>query len=165
VWSGEYESAKEQIEAWRGESPSNKYPLYFAALVAILTQDWKRAEVLLEEGRRLTPGEPLLISLSGLSHALTGNEGAALESLTQACAIPRSFGHAHHTYYQISGILATLGRRESAFEWLERSVTTGFACWPFFLSDLCLRNLRDLPAFEVLVDSLQAKYPDHLGVI
>ncbi len=165
VWSGEYESAYEQIEEWRRESPSNKYPLYFATHVAILTQDWKRAEVLLEEGGRLTPSEPLLISLSGLLHALTGNEGAALESLTQACAIPKSFGHAHHTYYQIACILATLGRRESAFEWLERSVTTGFACWPFFLNDPCLRNLRDLPAFEVLVNSLQAKYPDHLGMI
>lgn len=165
VWSAEYESANEQIEAWRAESPSNKYPLYFATHIAVLTQDWKHAEFLLEEGRRLTPGEPLLISLSGLFHALRGNEGAALESLSQACAIPRSFGHAHHTYYQIACILATLGRRESAFEWLERSVATGFACWPFFLSDPCLRNLRDLPAFEVLVNSLQAKYPDRLGVL
>jgi tetratricopeptide (TPR) repeat protein len=165
VWSGEYESAYEKIEEWRVASPSNKYPLYFAAHVAILTQDWTRAGVLLEEGGRLTPDEPLLISLSGLFHALTGNEGAALESLTQACAIPKSFGHAHHTYYQIACILATLGRRESAFEWLERSVTTGFACWPFFLHDPCLQNLRDLPAFEVLVNSLQAKYPDHLGMI
>lgn len=151
VWSGEYELAKEQIEGCRGESPSNKYPLYFATQVAILTQDWKRAEGLLKEGRRLTPDEPLFISLSGLFQALTGSEGAALESLMQACAIPRSFGHAHHTYYQIACILATLGRRESAFEWLERSVTTGFASWPFFLHDPCLRSLRDLPAFEVLL--------------
>jgi hypothetical protein len=35
----------------------------------------------------------------------------------------------------------------------------------FFLKDPCLKNLRELPAFEVLVSSLQAKYPDHLGVL
>ena len=28
-----------------------------------------------------------------------------------------------------------------------------------------LKNLRELPAFEVLVSSLQAKYPDHLGLL
>ena len=96
---------------------------------------------------------------------MTGKDGKALDCLTKACASPKSFGHAHHSYYQFACILALLGRREAAFEWLERSVSAGFACWPFFLKDPCLRNLRDLPAFEVLVSSLQAKYPDHLGLL
>ncbi len=85
--------------------------------------------------------------------------------MTKACAIPKSFGHSHHTYYQIAGILSLLGRRQAAFEWLERSVSTGFACWPFFLKDTSLRNLRALPEFEILVSSLQAKYPDQLGLL
>jgi hypothetical protein len=96
---------------------------------------------------------------------LTGKEGKALDCLTTACASPKSFGHAHHSYYQIACILALLGRREAAFEWLERSVSSGFACWPFFLKDPYLENLRDLAGFDVLVGSLQAKYPDHLGVL
>jgi hypothetical protein len=58
-----------------------------------------------------------------------------------------------------------LERREAAFEWLERSVSSGFACWPFFLKDRYLKNVRELPGFEVLVSSLQAKYPDHLGLL
>ena len=62
-------------------------------------------------------------------------------------------------------ILALLERREAAFEWLERSVSSGFACWPFFLKDFCLQNLLSLPEFEVLVSALQAKYPDHLGLL
>jgi hypothetical protein len=33
------------------------------------------------------------------------------------------------------------------------------------LRDPCLKNLRELPAFDVLVTSLQAKYPDHLGIL
>jgi hypothetical protein len=48
---------------------------------------------------------------------------------------------------------------------LERSVGTGFACWPFFLKDPCLQNLRGLSEFESLISSLQAKYPDHLGLL
>jgi hypothetical protein len=85
--------------------------------------------------------------------------------VSRACAIPRSFGHAHHTYYQIACTLAVLGQTNAAFEWLERSVGTGFACWPFFVKDPCLKNLGGLPEFDVLVSALQAKYPDHLGLI
>jgi hypothetical protein len=40
-----------------------------------------------------------------------------------------------------------------------------FACWPFFLKDPHLKNLRELPEFEALVSSLQAKYPYHLGLL
>jgi tetratricopeptide (TPR) repeat protein len=165
IWNREYDLAREEIEAWRAENPGNKYPVYFAPQPAMMTGDWKEAKILLDEAVQLLPEEPLIVSLQGMLYALTGKEGKALECFTKACASPKSFGHAHHTYYQIACILAVLGQRETAFEWLERSVSSGFACWPFFLKDPCLKNLRELPAFEVLVSSLQAKYPDHLGVL
>lgn len=165
VWRQEYDLAREEIKAWRAESPANKYPVYFAPQVAMMTGDWKEAEVLLELALQVLPEEPAIISMQGVFYALTGEENAALECMTRACAIPKSFGHSHHTYYQIAGILSLLGRRQAAFEWLERSVSTGFACWPFFLKDSCLQNLRNLPEFEVLVSSLQARYPDRLGLL
>jgi DNA-binding winged helix-turn-helix (wHTH) protein/tetratricopeptide (TPR) repeat protein len=165
VWSQEYDLARQQIQAWRAESPGNKYPLYFAPYPAMMTGDWKEASRLMEEALQLVPNDPLIISLEGLLHALMGNQDAAIECVTRACSSPKSFGHAHHTYYQIAATLALTGRRETAFEWLERSVSTGFACWPFFLKDLCLASLRTLPEFELLISALQAKYPDHLGLL
>ena len=165
VWNQEYDLAREEIRAWRAENPGNKYPVYFAPQLAMMTGDWKEAKTLLDEAVQLLPEEPLIGSLLGVFYALTGKDGKALDCLTKACAIPKSFGHAHHSYYQFACILALLGRREAAFEWLQRSVSNGFACWPFFLEDPCLKNLRELPAFEVLVSSLQAKYPDHLGLL
>jgi DNA-binding winged helix-turn-helix (wHTH) protein/tetratricopeptide (TPR) repeat protein len=165
VWNREYESARQVIQVWRAESPSNKYAIYFAPQPAMMTEDWKEAKTLLDEALQLLPDEPLITSLQGVFYALTGRAEQALDSMSKACASPKSFGHAHHTYYHIACILALLGRRETAFEWLERSVSTGFACWPFFLKDPCLQNLRGLPEFEVLVSSLQAKYPDHLGLL
>ena len=165
IWSREYELASEEIRQWRADNPGNKYPLYFAPQPAMMTGDWKEAEVLLEEAVQLLPEEPLIVSLQGLFYALTGKVDPALECLTRACASPKSFGHAHHTYYQIACILAVLGRHEAGLEWLERSVDTGFACWPFFLRDPCLQNLRGLSEFEVLVSSLQARYPNHLGLL
>jgi len=165
VWNQEYDLAREEIEAWRAETPENKYPVYFAVLLALLTGDLKEAKARLNEAVQLLPEEPLIVSLQGVYYASTGLAGKALDCLTTACASPKSLGHAHHSYYQIACILAILERRQAAFEWLERSVSSGFACWPFFRKDPHLKNIRELPDFEVLVSSLQAKYPDHLGLL
>jgi DNA-binding winged helix-turn-helix (wHTH) protein/tetratricopeptide (TPR) repeat protein len=165
VWSQEYDLAREEIEAWRAENPENKYPVYFAVQLALLTGDLKEAKTLLDRALQLLPEEPLIVSLQGVYYGSTGLAGKALDCLTSACANPKSFGHAHHSYYQIACILAMLERRQAAFEWLERSVSSGFACWPFFQKDPHLKNVRELPGFEVLVSSLQGKYPDHLGLL
>jgi DNA-binding winged helix-turn-helix (wHTH) protein/tetratricopeptide (TPR) repeat protein len=165
VWSGAYDLAREEIQAWRAESPANKYHVYFAPQLAMMTEEWNAAKSLLDEAAQLLPNEPLTVSLLGVYYALTGKSEPALDCLTRACANPKSFGHAHHTYYQIACILAVLGRPAEAFAWLERSASSGFACWPFFMRDPCLRNLRGLAEFELLVSSLQARYPDHLGLL
>lgn len=165
LWNQEYESAREELQAWRAENPGNKYALYFAPQPAMMTRNWKEAKSLLDEAAQLLPEEPLILSLQGLFHALTGKVQLALDCVTRSCASPKSFGHAHHTYYQIACILAVLNRPAAAFEWLERSVSSGFACWPFFLKDPALSNLRNLPEFETLALSLQAKFPDHLGLL
>ena len=165
VWNHEYDLAREEIKSWRAENPENKYPVYFAVQLALLAGDLKEARTMLDEAVQMLPEEPLIVSLQGVYYASTGSAGKALDCVTTACANPKSFGHAHHSYYQIACVLAMLERRHAAFEWLERSVSSGFACWPFFLKDPHLKNLRDLAEFDVLVSSLQAKYPDHLGLL
>jgi DNA-binding winged helix-turn-helix (wHTH) protein/tetratricopeptide (TPR) repeat protein len=165
IWNHEYDLAREEIAAWSAESPDNKYPIHFAIQLALMTGDLREARALLDEAIKFLPEEPLFVSLEGVYFARIGSEKEALDRLTAACASPKSFGHAHHSHYQIASILALLNRREVAFEWLERSTSGGFACWPFFLKDPCLKNLRELPAFEVLVSSLQSRYPDHLGLL
>ncbi len=165
IWNQEYDLARKEITAWRDESPGNKYPVYFAPLPHMMAEEWKEAKLLLDEAMRLLPEEPLIVSLLGVFYAMRGQSERALECLTKACANPKSFGHAHHTYYQVACILALLGRPVEALEWLERSIGTGFACWPFFMKDPCLQNLQTLPEFEILMSSLQAKYPDHLGLL
>ena len=164
MWSGQFDLAKEQIRLWRSESPGNKYPVYFAPQPAMMRKNWREARKLLEEARKLVPDEPMIVSLQGLFYAMQGKKLAALRCVNEACSNPKTFGHAHHTYYQIAGVLALLQKPVAAFEWLERSVSTGFACWPFFLKDPSLRSLRGLPEFEMLVSSLQAKYPQGLGL-
>jgi len=165
MWNGELELAREHIEKWLAENPSSKYAIYFAPQPAMFTGDFKQAKTLLDEAVHAMPEEPMIISLQGVFHALTGNSLQALRCMSKACANPKSFGHAHHTSYQVACINSLLGRPDTAFEWLEKAVETGFACWPFFLKDICLKNLRELPKFDALIGSLQAKYPDRLGLL
>ncbi|WP_148210036.1 winged helix-turn-helix domain-containing protein [Candidatus Korobacter versatilis] len=164
-WKGEFERAAEVIAAWREESPNNKYALHWAPFPAMMTGDWDAASQCMEESLAAAPHDPLMISMQGLLHARMGKAEAAMDCVMKACSYPQSFGHAHHSYYQIACIHALVGRPETAFAWLERTVNTGFACWPFFLKDPCLENLRAMPEFGLLVSSLQAKYPDHLGLL
>jgi len=42
--------------------------------------------------------------------------------------------------------------------WLERSVETGFACWPFFRLDPYLESLRGHAEFARLVTGIETKY-------
>jgi tetratricopeptide (TPR) repeat protein len=165
LWNREYDSAQAELQAWRDENPRNKYAIYFAPQPAMMIEDWKRAESLLDEAAQALPDEPLILSLQGLYSALTGDPDHAHQCLTRALERPQSFGHSHHVYYQIACILALLGQTKDAFAWLERSVNTGFACWPFFLKDRCLQSLRLLPEFELLVSSIRARYPDDLGFV
>lgn len=165
IWNRELDSAQDEIQAWRAENPTNKYAIHFALQLAIMTGGLEEAKALLDEAIHLLPEEPLIVSFLGLYWALLGKAEEAMECVTRACASAKSFGHAHHTEYQIACIFSLLNRKDVAFEWLERSINHGFACWPFFLKDTCLENLRGLPEFDTLVSSLQAKYPDHLGLL
>jgi hypothetical protein len=84
--------------------------------------------------------------------------GAALKCVRKALDFPITFGHAHHTYYQVACVYAVLSETEKAMAWLERSVDTGYPCWPFFRIDPHLENLRQEPAFKRLVADLEQKY-------
>lgn len=165
LWSGEYELALEELRKWRVDDPTNKYAIHFALDLAILTGELEEAKRLLGEAGSLAEEEPMIIALQGVMHASLGESEEALRCINRACTNPKSFGHAHHSYYEIACILSLLNQPEVAFAWLERSVDTGFACWPFFLKDPSLKNLRRHPQFELLVSSLQAKYPEHLGLL
>jgi len=114
IWNREYDSAREGIQRWRSENPGNKYPLYFAPQPAMMTGDGNEAKVLLDQAVQLLPEEPLIASLHGFFYARTGKEDQALACLNKAGANPKSFGHAHHSYYQIACILAVLGQRETS---------------------------------------------------
>ena len=104
------------------------------------------------------PGEPLFISLQGMLHARQNQAGAAMECVRKALDFPMSLSHTHHTYHHLACIYAVLGDIEKAMAWLEKSVDTGFPCWPFFQVDPYLENLRPDLCFQRLIADLQRQY-------
>jgi hypothetical protein len=104
------------------------------------------------------PQDPLIISLQGMLHARRSEAELALQCTQKALDSPRSFGHTHHTYYQIACTYAVLRQTDKALAWLERTAETGFPCWAFFRVDPHLESLRDEPRFQRLVTDLEREY-------
>ncbi len=158
IWKGQFDLAEQQIAAWRAENPRSKYPSWYAPQPPLYQGKWAQARDLMDEVAPLLGDDPLVTSLDGMLRALMGERERALQCARAACESPKSFGHAHHTYYQIACIYAVLGRTQSAMEWLEKTVDTGLACWPFFRIDPCLRTLHGVPEFTSLITALEEKY-------
>ncbi len=158
LYSGDFARAEECAQTWIREDRSTPYGLWFPPQPPLLRGDLEQAEQRLASALDRFPDEPLIVSLEGMLHARRGESGRALACVAKAVDCPRSFGHAHHTYYQVACIYAALGQTVKALAWLERSVETGFACWPFFQLDPFLESLHGGTEFARLVTGLETKY-------
>ncbi|MGO9257293.1 MAG: TPR end-of-group domain-containing protein [Bryobacteraceae bacterium] len=158
LYSGDFARAEEAGEAWIREKPGNKYALWYHPLPALMLGRLDAAEQRLSAALKPYPDEPLIVSIQGMLHAWRNERGPALECVRKAQESPHSFGHTHHTYYQIASAYSVLGETDKAMAWLERSVDTGNPCWPFFKVDPHLENLRQEPRFQRLVDALEREF-------
>ena len=158
LYSGDFVRAEEAAEAWIRQKPGALFARWFHPQPPLMTGDLDLAERRLTAALKQHPHEPLIRSLQGMLQAKRGQSKLALQSVRRALDSPRSFGHTHHTYYQIACVYAVLGQTDKAIAWLERSAETGFPCWPFFRVDPHLESLRQEPGFNRLVADLEQKY-------
>jgi tetratricopeptide (TPR) repeat protein len=158
LYSGDFARAEELGNTWLKERPGAKYALFFHPQPALLSGDLDLAEQRLGVALKKLVNEPLITSLQAMLYARRNQTDLALEYVRCALDSPRSFGHTHHTYYQIACVYAVFGEKLKAMDWLERSVQTGFACWPFFRLDPHLENLHDEREFKELVEDLESRY-------
>jgi serine/threonine protein kinase len=163
LWAGDFEAANRECEIWLRERPDAKYAYWLRPQPLLLMGDLESAEAVLRDPLTTFPDEPLFISLDGMLHALRGEPEPALNCAKRACDSPRSFGHTHHTLYQVGCIYAILGESQKALGWIDQAVNTGFRCWPFFRVDPCLSNLRKLPEFQDYIAEIE-KDSSHLRI-
>ena len=158
LYSGDFARAEAAGEAWIREKPGALFARWFYPQPPLMAGDLDLAERRLTTVLKQLPSEPLIISLQGMLHARRSQAELALQCVRSALDSPRSFGHTHHTYYQIACIHAVLRETDKAMAWLERSAETGFPCWPFFRVDPHLETLRDHSGFQRLVTDLEREY-------
>jgi tetratricopeptide (TPR) repeat protein len=158
LYSGDFARAEEAATVWLREAPGHWFAFAYGAQPPLMTGNLTLAEERLAAGLKLHRHEPTLLSLQGMLHARRHESGAALECVRKALEFPITFGHAHHTYYQVACVYALLNETDKAMAWLERSVDTGYPCWPFFRLDPHLKNLRDHNAFKRLVADVEHTY-------
>lgn len=158
IYSGDLARAEEACEAWFRDRPNNLFAVQARILPPLLSGNFGLAEERLAAAHQHAPGDPSIVSLQGVLHAWRQEADLAVECVRQTVASPRSFGHTHHTHYNVACIHALLGDAETAMAWLEKSVDSGFACWPFIRTDPHLESLREKPAFKRLVEDLELTY-------
>ncbi|MBV9746661.1 MAG: protein kinase, partial [Acidobacteriia bacterium] len=158
LYRGDFAAAREAAETLLREAPGIIYGHFCTVHSLLLIGDLGAAADRLTFALERYPDEPLFISLQGLLHAYQNQAGAAMECVRKALDFPFSLAHQHHTYHHLACIYAVLGEIEKAMGWLEKSVDTGFPCWPFFQVDPSLENLRGEPRFQRLIEDLERKY-------
>ena len=158
LYNGDFARAEDAAEAWIREKPGGLFARWFHPQPPLMNGDLDLAERRLTAALNQLPHEPLIISLQGMLHARRSEAELAFQCIRGALDSPRSFGHTHHTYYQVACIYAVLGETDKAMAWLERSAETGFPCWPFFKVDPHLENLRADARFQRLVSGLEREY-------
>jgi hypothetical protein len=60
--------------------------------------------------------------------------------------------------YKVAQAYAILGDKASALRMLRRSIEGGFFCYPYFLRDPLLNNLRDQDEFKQLLSHAQQRH-------
>jgi tetratricopeptide (TPR) repeat protein len=158
IHTGDFARGEEAAEAWFRERPENMYALATRIVPPLMIGDLELAEQRLAVALKQLPTEPWLVTFQGMLYARRGQADLAMQCVRRALDTSNSFSHTHHVYYNIASVHAVLGETDKAMAWLERSVDTGFACWPFFRLDPYLESLREVPAFKRLVAELEQTY-------
>jgi tetratricopeptide (TPR) repeat protein len=86
-------------------------------------------------------------SVRAMMLAKAGRRREADASIAKALELGRTFGHFHHSAYNIASAYALLGDHEQALHWLQDAADNGFPCYPLFAKDKHLDPLRGDPRF------------------
>ena len=97
-------------------------------------------------------------SVKAMILAKAGKAGEAEEAIQHALEIGRGYGHFHHTSYNIASAYALMHQPEPALKWLQVTAEEGFPCYPLFLGDANLDNLRKDARFISLMANLKQQW-------
>jgi len=90
-----------------------------------------------------------------------GRKKEAEEQIQIAIQFGHGVSHFHHAEHLIASAYALMGNSKSAVEWLMKAADHGFPCYPLFLKDPNLKNIRNDPAFISFMQKLKKQWESY----
>ncbi|MBX3280419.1 MAG: protein kinase [Acidobacteria bacterium] len=106
-----------------------------------------------------------MTSIKAMLVAKAGNQSEAEALIQRAIEIGKSFGHFHHTAYNIASAYAILNRPAEAVKWLEETADEGFPCYPLFERDANLNSLRKDERFIALMSRFRKQWEHYKATL
>src|SRR5688572_7669524 len=97
-------------------------------------------------------------SLAAIFYASEGNKELAKQQIEIAIARGKSFGHFHHTAYNIGTAYAIMNDHSEAIRWLQNAAEDGLPCYTFYANDRYLDNLRQDAEFIAFLNKLKTQW-------
>ena len=158
IYQGRYEEALTRIGSSQNFMPSLwAYQTAFA-LIQLGRRDEAAALMKQSENNDKTETAALLRSMEAVLAASAGDNRKAQQEIAEAITMGSGFQHFHHTEYGIASAYALMNRHTEALRWLRRAADDGFPCYPLFVRDRNLANLRQDPQFLAFMSELQSRW-------
>jgi serine/threonine protein kinase/tetratricopeptide (TPR) repeat protein len=104
-------------------------------------------------------------SVLAMIEAKAGRRADADSAIAASVAQGRTFGHFHHTAFNIAVAETLLGRKAEAIRWLEIAADEGFPCYPYFAGDSVLAALASEPRFIALLERTRGEMNRYRAIL
>lgn len=131
------------------------WSMYTLAQAQVHVGDLSGAEKTLDSGSQRFPGIVLFHSLRAMIAALMNNVATAEREMELTIQNQKSFGHYHHSEFDLACVLSTLERTGQALETLRSVARNGYPCLPAFETNPMLAAVRTEPGYTALRKELQ----------
>ncbi len=147
LYDGQYERYLKQLPA-----KETAYILFYRGFGHYYLKDLAESVKLFDRAYAMNPGLMQAQVGKALSFAVSGNKAAGLALLQQTAQQIETRGVTDaEGVYKVAQAFAVLGDPTTALRLWQRSVAGGFFCYPYFVNDPLLANVRDTTKYaEVL---------------
>ena len=129
------------------------YFIFYRGFAYYHLENYQEAAQLFDQAYELSPTSIFSQIGRGLSLSIGGKTAEGI-ALMKSCEdlIHEKGVHDGEAMYKIAQVYAVLGEREAALRMLQRSIESGFFCYPYFVKDKLLANIRGLAEFDKFLD-------------
>lgn len=148
LYAGEYEKFLASLPV-----REDAYVVFYRGLVQYYLGDMTQAAVAFDRAYELNQGSVITQIGKALRFAIAGRnrEGLQMLKTAEARIAKPGIGDGEITY-KFAQVYDALGDKESALRALDRSIDQGFFCYPYFVADPLLKNLRSEPACASILE-------------